>query len=331
MTESSEPSALPAAALPYTLLRAGLIPPARFLEAVGLVRDEAFWRRWGQAALLALAVGQVLAGVVFFFAFNWAALPAFAKLGLIEAGIVLCVAGAWLGRGRPAAWSVLVTSAATLVGVLLAVFGQIYQTGADAYTLFVGWALLILPWVGLSRTLATWALWLVVAGVGGAAWAIQIAIPLGWLRPEPLAALLALFYTAALLLRELAARRWGGWLAPLWPRRLLAAAILALTGSAATPAVFEGEPGPAGWLAVAGFAVAVAGLGSWGRRMHDLPVVALAVLAGSLYLCLVGGRIAGETGDAAGGAFTFLLLVAAVFGTAFAVLRRLRAGMTAHG
>lgn len=332
MTEPGQPSTRAAAdALPYALLRAGLIQPARYLEAVGRVRDEAFWRRWGQAALLALAVGQILAGVVFFFAFNWAELPPFAKLGVVQAGIVLCAAGAWLGRGRPAAWQALLTSAAVLVGVLLAVFGQIYQTGADAYTLFVGWGLLILPWVALSRALAVWALWLVVAGLGGAAWAGQIAIPLGWLRPELLAALLALFYAAALLLRELAAGRWGGWLRPLWPRRLLVTAILALTFSAAAPVVFESPPDLAGWLAVAALAVAVAGLGAWSRWMHDLAVVVLAVLAGSLFLCLVGGRIAVETEDPVGGAFSFLFMVAAVFGGAFALLRRLRAGMAAHG
>ena len=105
MTEPARSPTEPAAsALPHALLRAGLLAPARYLEAVGAVRDDGFWHRWGQAALLALAVGQVLAGIVFFFAFNWADLPPFAKLGAIQAGIALCVAGAWLGRRRPVAW-----------------------------------------------------------------------------------------------------------------------------------------------------------------------------------------------------------------------------------
>src|SRR3546814_11484716 len=96
-----------AEALPHALLRAGMIAPARYLEAVGIVREDGFWRRWGLAALLALAVGQLLAGIVFFFAFNWAGLPAYARLGVVEAGIVLCVAGAWHGRPRPVAWAAL--------------------------------------------------------------------------------------------------------------------------------------------------------------------------------------------------------------------------------
>lgn len=328
MTAPSQPSALPAAdALPHALLRAGLIPPGRYLEAVAAVRDEARWRRWGQAALLAVAVAQILTAVVFFFAFNWAALPPFAKLGLIQAAIVLCVAGAWLGRRRPAAWEALLTAAAVLVGVLLAVFGQIYQTGADAWTLFAGWAALILPWATLTRALAPWVLWLAVAGLGGAAYAGQIAIPMEWIRAEAVAILLALFYLAVLALHEVAGSRGATRLRAAWLRRLLVAVILAITFSAAAPAVFDDAPDVHGWLALSAFAFAAAGLGAAGCWRGDLPVVALAVLAASLLLTLGGLRIAFETGDAVGGSLLLLAVVAAVFGAALSLLHRVRAWM----
>lgn len=320
-------AALHGGALPFVLLRAGLLAPARYLEAVGLVRDDAFWQRWGRNALLALAVGQLLAGIVFFFAFNWAELPPLAKLALIQGGIVLCAAGAWAGRRHRLAWDALLTAAAMLVGVLLAVFGQIYQTGADAYTLFVGWALLILPWVALSRVLAVWVLWLAVAGVGGAAYAVQIAIPMDWIRPEPVAALLALFYALALGLSELAARRGVDWLRALWLRRLQVAAILAVTLSAAVPTVFDDDPGRPGALAIGVFAAAATGLGLAGRWWRDLPVVVLAVLAACLLLCVAGSRLAIEAEDAIAGAFILLAVVAGTFGGGMALLRRVRAGM----
>lgn len=332
MTAPSQPSTAPAsAALPDALLRAGLLPPKRYLEAVRLARDDAFWLRWGRAALLALAVGQLLAGVVFFFAFNWAGLPPFAKLGLIQGGIVLCAAGAWAGRAHRLAWEALLTAAAVLVGVLLAVFGQIYQTGADAYTLFVGWAVLILPWVALSRGLAPLVLWLTIAGLGGATYATQIAIPMDWIRPEAVAALLALFYTAALALTELAGRRGIDWLRAPWLRRLLVAVVLGITFSAAAPTVFDDRPGGSGWMALAVFAAAAVGLGFAGRWRRDLPSVVLAVLAGSLFLTLAGARLAFESGELVGGAFVLLAVVAGVFGGALALLRRVRAGMAADG
>lgn len=318
-------------ALPHALLRAGLLPPDRFLEAVRLVRDDAFWLRWGRNALLALAVGQILAGIGFFFAFNWAELPAFAKLGLIQGGIVLCVAGAWLGRDRRLAWEALLTAAAVLVGVLLAVFGQIYQTGADAYTLFVGWGLLILPWVALSRAVVPWVLWLAVVGVGASAYAVQIAIPMDWIRPEVVAVLLALFYAAALALSELAAWRGVEWLRALWLRRLLVGAILGLTFAVAAPTVFDDAPGWPGALALAALTVAAIGFGLLGRWWRDLPVVVLAVLAASLFLCFAGFRMAIESEDAIAASFVLLAIVGGVFGVGMALLRRVRAGMVGDG
>jgi len=320
---------LPGDALVRALSRAGLLTSDRYLEALALVRDDRFWQRWGQRALLALAVGQILAGIVFFFAFNWAALPPFAKLGLIQAGIVLCVVGAWLGRDRPAAWEALVTAAALLVGVLLAVFGQIYQTGADAYTLFAGWAALILPWVVLSRAVAAWTLWLVVVGIGMATWAAQIAVPLGWLGTEELAAAMMLFY--ALALAGFEALRRLGFACPPWLRRLLAAAILGIGFTAAAPAVFAMAVDRSESLALGGFAAAVIGLGVVYERMRDFPVVVLAVLAGSVFLTLLGVRLLLDLEAALVGWGGMLLVVLAVFGTAFALLRRLWERMRPHG
>jgi uncharacterized membrane protein len=49
-------------------------------------------------------------------------------------------------------------AAALLTGTLLAVFGQVYQTGADPYGLFLAWALLILPWAIVGRQAGIWLL-----------------------------------------------------------------------------------------------------------------------------------------------------------------------------
>ncbi len=44
----------------------------------------------------------------------------------------------------------------------MAVFGQIYQTGADAYQLFVGWSLLISGWVVISNFLPIWTIFILL-------------------------------------------------------------------------------------------------------------------------------------------------------------------------
>ena len=101
--------------------------------------------------LLLFGSALVLAGIIFFFAYNWAAMGKFLKFGLIEAGIIVCIVASHLRGRTDLSGKVLLLSGAVLVGVLLAVYGQIYQTGADAYGLFICWAVLIFGWVIISE------------------------------------------------------------------------------------------------------------------------------------------------------------------------------------
>lgn len=115
-------------------------------------RWSAYLRDW----FLVFGVLLLVAGVIVFGAYNWQALSRFQKLGLLE----VLTAGAWLAswlRGLDSKeGTVLLWGASLLVGAFLAVFGQIYQTGADAYTLFAGWALLITPWCLAGRSNLIW-------------------------------------------------------------------------------------------------------------------------------------------------------------------------------
>lgn len=102
------------------------------------------WRRFLSVGLLALGSLLVLAGIIYFFAFNWQRLHRFEKLGLIAAAITASAVAAWrLGEGIVGQFALLF--AAVLVGPLLAVYGQAYQTGADPHELFLGWSALIPP------------------------------------------------------------------------------------------------------------------------------------------------------------------------------------------
>ncbi|MDR2161292.1 MAG: GDYXXLXY domain-containing protein [Desulfovibrio sp.] len=103
-----------------------------------------------------------LAGLICFVAFNWAALPAFAKFGLI---ISLMLGTAALARIRgedSGSGGLALLACGLLAGPLLAVFGQTYQTGADAWELFLAWGLFLLPLALAGQKTALWlALWLV--------------------------------------------------------------------------------------------------------------------------------------------------------------------------
>src|SRR5690606_7868625 len=53
-------------------------------------------------------------------------------------------------------------AACLLVGALLALVGQTYQSGADTYELSLVWAVLITPWTLLARLPVLWLLLLVL-------------------------------------------------------------------------------------------------------------------------------------------------------------------------
>ncbi len=109
------------------------------------------WLQFLQVFCLTLGVGASLAGVIFFFAYNWGALHKFAKIGLVSLPLAVSVLAS-LYRSIPLLIrKALLTTGAVLVGVLLAVFGQIYQTGADAYDLFLAWTAGITLWVVIAR------------------------------------------------------------------------------------------------------------------------------------------------------------------------------------
>jgi len=144
---------------------AGVLPPLALNRALGLAvasPPRAWWRRFLSTTLLGLGALLVLSGVISFFAFNWAALHRFGKFGLLMAAIAAAAIAAWR-LGERAAGQFALLFAAVLVGPLLAVYGQAYQTGADPYELFLGWGAIILPWVILARFAPLWLFQLILA------------------------------------------------------------------------------------------------------------------------------------------------------------------------
>jgi uncharacterized membrane protein len=129
------------------------------LDLAGARPSRAEGLRFLAICLRVAGVLSLAAGLVFFVAANWSRISVFGRFALVELALLACVVIAFLkpppsflGRG-----AVFLAFIAT--GALLALFGQTYQTGADVYELFLGWALLGLP-------LAVAAQW----GVASAAW-----------------------------------------------------------------------------------------------------------------------------------------------------------------
>ncbi len=122
--------------------------------------DKAAWQQFLRLLFLSLGVGLMTAGVLFFFAYNWADLSKFAKFGLIEGLLIGVGALVLFSKFNKTIRQVLLTGMAVLVGVLFAVFGQIYQTGADSYSFFLAWAVFIAIWVAVADFPPLWAMFI---------------------------------------------------------------------------------------------------------------------------------------------------------------------------
>ena len=280
------------------LLREGILSAEayeRALAMAGIPPDGAAWRKFLDWLLAGLGAVLVLSGIVFFFAYNWADMPRFAKFGVLEAMLLIAVALAWrLGPDSQSGRAALL-GAAVLPGVLLALYGQTYQTGADPYGLFLTWALLITPWVLIGRSAALWLLLLVLTNLALMLWWIGVFRPPEWLdfvqAPLPLFGLgfvfvdadLALLATAlnlaALLVYETLTERIE-WLSGRWMPRLIMLAILAILLPPVMRAIFEENSkmlsvqlSPLAWLGLTA-------MGVWAYRnwRHDLFMLAALAL-----------------------------------------------------
>ena len=119
----------------------------------------------GRGLILSLGVGWLVSGIIFFFAFNWDQLHPFVKMGLMQIIFLLFALLAWKSRFSPLVNNILLTGAAVLVGVLFAVFGQIYQTGANAYDFFFSWWACLILWTIYLLFEPMWLLMVVLTNV----------------------------------------------------------------------------------------------------------------------------------------------------------------------
>ena len=125
-----------------------------------LYANKKQWNQFLSILLLAAGIGFTVAGIIFFFAYNWNELPKFAKLGIVEVLLATTALLTIFTRWKTLVKQILLTGATFLIGTLFAVFGQIYQTGADAYDLFLGWTLFTLLWVIAMRFAPLWLTWI---------------------------------------------------------------------------------------------------------------------------------------------------------------------------
>lgn len=269
------------------LVRAGKVAPGDYVKALGEGPSPA---GWAGILFLFFGVAQLVSGAVMFFAYNWRDLPDLAKIALPQGIMILSFIVFALAPSRSATSAVSALLATAMIGVSMGVVGQVYQQGADPWTLFAIWAAFALPLALLARSDALFAFWFVIASSAYALWANENLTPRfeNWRHAVP--AIYAVGAFAVLAVRDFLAPRFAG-PQPRWQRWLFVAAALGPATQSAIEETAGGHLFQQGYAATLALAV-VAGATFLAYRIlrPDRPARALSVFAAALVVGAAGLR-----------------------------------------
>lgn len=308
------------------LRAAGLLDGRAYDAALRLLHPPGAWWMWTDRLLLGLGTALALAGVIFFFAYNWVAMGPWLKLGAIQAGLVSCaVGGAWIGTRRLGG-KLLTLAASVLIGVFLAVFGQVYQTGADTFEFFATWAALVFGYAILARFSALWLAWLVLADLALGFYGTQASGLRGIPAVMAGTVLVGTLNLVALALREAGLRCRLGEFGTRWLRTIPLATACGTFSFPVWIALVDdgwsGDSGAVAGVALGGLALTLGGAAWFYRTVApDLIALGIAALTTCGLVLSVIGRALFESADRVGSLLVFGVCCLGVLGSAAAVLR----------
>ncbi len=208
-----------------SLIKQGLIPEDKIPDALRvskLTPDKTAWFSFLDRFLLVVGAVLLVSALTFFIAYNWTEMSRLAKFALVEVCIVLAVFAYWKVGTQQLSAKIALLTASLLLGVLLALYGQTYQTGADPWQLFFNWALLILPWVFIAQFHVLWMVFLFLLNLSLVLYINTFGIFFVWFfTPELLFWSLFALNAVALVVWEYMSQT-KEWLQSVWATRLLA-------------------------------------------------------------------------------------------------------------
>lgn len=281
----------------------GVIPAEKIrdaLQAARVIPDGRDWRIFIDHVLMWLGGLALAFAVMFFVAYNWDDLGRFAKFGMVEMVIVLVVIGYCRFAADSVPGKVALLGATICLGVLLALYGQTYQTGADPWQLFFTWAMLMLPWAVIGRFPAIWILWVVLINIAIVLYHQTFRGALGFMFSADTGTMWLVFFFNTLVLAawEFLSGTFK-WLAERWAVRLLATGGgISMTG-VVLDAIFSHVPG--GLYPGLAWAIWMAGMyGAYRKLKPDLFMLAGLCLSGIVVTVAFLGKLLLEDGDAGG-------------------------------
>lgn len=201
-----------------------------------IYNDQKSWQKFIQLFLMTLGIGFTVSGIIFFFAYNWANLDKFVKIGLTQGLLIVLVACVLFSKLSLNLKNIILCGASLLVGALFAVFGQIYQTGANAYDFFLAWTIFITLWTIISNFTPLWLIFLILLNTTFVLYTQQVATDWSW---EVINITLLLINTSALILSLLIAKNKPEIKVEKWFIYTLAIAVVSISTFGICSAIFD--------------------------------------------------------------------------------------------
>ena len=207
-------------------IKRGYVQPAQINDVLNCTQVSpsiSNWFKFIDRLLLCLGALSLAFSVLFFIAYNWDDWGRFEKFALIESLLVGIIFLYWISKKDTLKAQISLLVSCLMVGVLMAFFGQTYQTGADPWTLFFFWALLITPWVVIARFAPLWLSWLGLLNIALSLYIDSAGLPLALFLSADGNLWVALFLlnSIALTALELSSQRFT-YLSPRWLARIIA-------------------------------------------------------------------------------------------------------------
>ncbi|MEP1382668.1 MAG: DUF2157 domain-containing protein [Paraglaciecola sp.] len=193
------------------------------------------WQNFINILLLWFGSLSLAFGVIFFVAANWQEVGRMGKFAIVEGALLSAMILHLKFRHKEVIRQAILLVAILLVGALMALFGQTYQTGADPWQLFFNWALLTTPWVLISRFSVIWFIWL---GLLNLSISLYYQTFGGYLN---IAWVAFAFNTAALVIWQVSVSKFS-WLNKTWAINFLGFTTCALALNLFVRGLFNDEP-----------------------------------------------------------------------------------------
>ena len=292
------------------------------------------WKIWISRFLITIGSALLLCGIIYFFAFNWAKITPAIKLTSIQLSMIGCLIGTYYFSLKCISGQMFLLAASVLIGVFMAVFGQIYQTGADAYQLFMMWSIFTLGWTIISNFTTQWILWLVITNTFFVLWWKQSAFPSREME------FMIFFYTtllngSALILCEyFASYKNYIWLQQKWSRIILIIAVLISMSVPILAWIVEPEKVTISIILSATFGLIGHGVAYmiYCHKLKDMWSLAAIVLSGCIMIEVWGFKMISKSfGQFDASMFLIMgLMTLGVFTGAIAYLRKVASGMESN-